>query len=220
MPVPSSAPTQHQLLRDTVRHKIHAAIMDGTLEPGERLNDDELIAWLGVSRTPIREALSQLARAGLIEMAPNRYTRVTTPKAEEVVEAMQTLGVLFGGVVRLAVPRLTTSTRKKILAQLDRTIAELDAHDVPAVNHDALSVFGLYVDACGNENLQRVCRDTMDGLAFRLRLPNLDELIDWDQLTADFRRLREATESGDNVAAELATEAIHLLPGEKQHRSS
>ncbi|MGN8051179.1 GntR family transcriptional regulator [Curtobacterium sp. 22159] len=216
MPVPTSAPTEHQLLRDTVRQKIHDAIMDGTLEPGERLNDDELIAWLGVSRTPIREALSQLARAGLIEMAPNRYTRVTTPDPAEVVEALQTLGVLFGGVVRLAVPRLGATAKKKILAKLDATIADYESHDVSAVNHDALDVFALYVEECGNENLQRVCRDTMDGLAFRLRLPNLDELVDWDQQTADFRRLREATASGDNIAAELATEAIHLLPGEKR----
>jgi len=216
MPVPSSAPTEHQLLRDTVRLKIHAAIMDGTLEPGERLNDDELIAWLGVSRTPIREALSQLARAGLIEMAPNRYTRVTTPDPTEVVEALQTLGVLFGGVVRLAVPRLGASAKKKILAQLDATIADYESHDVAAVNRDALAVFARYVDECGNENLQRVCRDTMDGLAFRLRLPNLDELVDWDQMATDFRRLREATASGDNIEAELATEAIHLLPGEKR----
>lgn len=216
MPVPSSAPTEHQLLRDTVRQKIHDAIMDGTLEPGERLNDDELIAWLGVSRTPIREALSQLARAGLIEMAPNRYTRVTTPDPDEVVEALQTLGVLFGGVVRLAVPQLGTASREKILAALDKTIAEFEQHDVQAVNRDALGVFGLYVAECGNQNLQRVCRDTMDGLAFRLRLPNLDELVDWDQMAADFRRLREATASGDNIAAELATEAIHLLPGEKR----
>ncbi|WIB76602.1 GntR family transcriptional regulator [Curtobacterium sp. MCPF17_002] len=216
MPVPSSAPTEHQLLRDTVREKIHDAIMDGTLEPGERLNDDELIAWLGVSRTPIREALSQLARAGLIEMAPNRYTRVTTPNPTEVVEALQTLGVLFGGVVRLAVPRLGAATKKKILAQLDATIKDFESHDVQGVNHDSLGVFALYVAECGNENLQRVCRDTMDGLSFRLRLPNLDELVDWDQMTADFRRLRAATESGDNIAAELATEAIHLLPGEKR----
>lgn len=216
MPVPTSAPTEHQLLRDTVRAKIHDAIMDGTLEPGERLNDDELIAWLGVSRTPIREALSQLARAGLIEMAPNRYTRVTTPKPDEVVEALQTLGVLFGGVVRLAVPRLGAPARKKILAALDKTIAEFEAHDVAGVNHDSLDVFGLYVAECGNADLQRVCRDTTDGLGFRLRLPNLDELVDWDAMTTEFKRLRAATEAGDNVAAELATEAIHLLPGEKR----
>lgn len=215
MPVPSSAPTEHQLLRDTVRQKIHDAIMDGTLEPGERLNDDELIAWLGVSRTPIREALSQLARAGLIEMAPNRYTRVTTPDPEQVIEALQTLGVLFGGVVRLAVPRLGAGARKRILAALDKTIAEMEAHDIKGVNNDSLDVFALYVAECGNDNLRRVCQDTMDGLAFRLRLPNLDELVDWDRMIANFRRLRAATASGDNIEAELATEAIHLLPGEK-----
>ena len=216
MPVTRSEPTEHQLLRDSVRGKIHEAIMDGTLEPGERLNDDELIAWLGVSRTPIREALSQLARAGLIEMAPNRYTRVTTPHPEEVVEALQTLGVLFGGVVRLAVPLLSAGAKKTILAALDRTIAEMEQHDVAAVNKDALGVFALYVEQCGNPNLIRVCKDTMDGLAFRLRLPQLDALVDWDAMTADFRRLREATVAGDPIAAELATESIHQLPGEKR----
>jgi len=47
-------------------------------------------------------------------------------------------------------------------------------------------------------------------------LPNLDELLDWDQMTEDFRRLRAATADGDNITAELATEAIHMLPGEKR----
>ncbi|WFR68834.1 hypothetical protein P9139_19310 [Curtobacterium flaccumfaciens] len=118
--------------------------------------------------------------------------------------------------MRLAVPRLGAASKKRIIAKLDATIKDYETHDVQAVNHDALDVFALYVEECGNENLQRVCRDTMDGLAFRLRLPNLDELVDWDQQTADFRRLRQATMSGDNVEAELATEAIHLLPGEKR----
>lgn len=54
------------------------AIVDGTLQPGERLRDDELTAWLGTSRAPIREALGHLAEVGLVEMAPNRYTRVAT----------------------------------------------------------------------------------------------------------------------------------------------
>ncbi|MFZ7086908.1 GntR family transcriptional regulator [Curtobacterium sp. RRHDQ10] len=216
MPVPRSEPTEHQLLRDTVREKIHSAIMDGTLEPGERLNDDELISWLGVSRTPIREALSQLARAGLIEMAPNRYTRVTTPNEHEVVEALQTLGVLFGGVVRLAVPLLTEPTRKKIIAAVDKNVAEMEAHDVKAVNTDALAVFAMFVEECGNPSLQRVCKDTMDGLAFRLRLPNLDTIVDWDTMITDFRRLRDAIVAKDGIAAELATEAIHQLPGDER----
>ena len=76
MPVPSSPPSvERTLLRDRVTDKIRTAILDGTLEPGERLHDDQLIAWLGVSRTPIREALAQLAGEGLIDMVANRSTR-------------------------------------------------------------------------------------------------------------------------------------------------
>ena len=50
--------------------------MDGTLAPGERLRDQELCEWLGLSRTPVREALSRLEQDGLVETAPQRYTQV------------------------------------------------------------------------------------------------------------------------------------------------
>jgi DNA-binding GntR family transcriptional regulator len=66
------------LLRERVRGELTRAILEGTLQPGQRLRDDELIAWLGTSRAPIREALTHLAEVGLVEMAPNRFTRVAT----------------------------------------------------------------------------------------------------------------------------------------------
>jgi DNA-binding GntR family transcriptional regulator len=80
MPVPKTdTPEARLLIRDRVLDKIRTTILDGTLEPGERLHDDDLINWLGVSRTPLREALSSRANEGLVEMAPNRYTRVALP---------------------------------------------------------------------------------------------------------------------------------------------
>ena len=59
MPVPKSTveSSPRKLLRDVVYDKMLAALRDGTLQHGERLNDDELVQWLGVSRTPIREAI-------------------------------------------------------------------------------------------------------------------------------------------------------------------
>ncbi|MBK0296697.1 GntR family transcriptional regulator, partial [Bacillus sp. S34] len=55
MPVPKSTVenSPRKLLRDVVLEKMLTAIQDGTLQTGERLNDDELVQWLGVSRTPI-----------------------------------------------------------------------------------------------------------------------------------------------------------------------
>ena len=61
-----------RLLRDVVFDKLLAAIVDGTLEPGERLNGDELCKWLGVSRTPVREAIAQPHTYGLVEIEANR----------------------------------------------------------------------------------------------------------------------------------------------------
>src|SRR6476619_698630 len=61
MPVPSGeAVATRVLLRDEAYGRLRDAILDGTLEAGEQLRDAELSSWLGISRTPIREALARL----------------------------------------------------------------------------------------------------------------------------------------------------------------
>ncbi|OIH92542.1 GntR family transcriptional regulator [Curtobacterium sp. MCBA15_001] len=213
MPVPSTQPAaERKLLRDTVQDKIRDAIMDGTLEPGERLNDDDLIAWLGVSRTPIREALAELARAGLIEMAPNRYTRVAAPSAAELLDAFRTLGVIYGGVVRLAVPRFTAAERKQVVAMLDDVVKRTEQSEQAALAHDGADLYSMWVGACGNAALEQLCRSTTDGLAFKLRVPELAELVPADVVLPQVRKLRDAVVAKDPIAAELAMEAVHLLP--------
>ena len=77
MPVPvNKAALERDLLRDRAYAAIRDAIVDGTLAPGERLRDQELCEWLGLSRTPVREALSRLEQDGLVESAPQRFTHV------------------------------------------------------------------------------------------------------------------------------------------------
>lgn len=77
--------------RPTLSAGVHAvlsrAVLDGVLAPGERLVDDELTAWLGVSRTPIRTALERLGDGGLVLLAANRYTRVALPDADALGDA-------------------------------------------------------------------------------------------------------------------------------------
>ncbi|WP_263091152.1 GntR family transcriptional regulator [Curtobacterium sp. RIT-PI-V] len=213
MPVPSTQPAaERKLLRDTVQDKIRDAIMDGTLEPGERLNDDDLIAWLGVSRTPIREALAELARAGLIEMAPNRYTRVAAPTKDELLDAYRTLGVIYGGVVRLAVPNLTEPQRKKIVKMLDDAHSRIGSDGQADVFRNGADLYSLWADACGNPSLVHLCRSTTDGLAFKLRVPELAEVVPPEAILPEIEKLKAAVLAKDPIAAELAMEAIHLLP--------
>jgi len=213
MPVPSTQPAaERKLLRDTVQDKIRDAIMDGTLEPGERLNDEDLIAWLGVSRTPIREALAELARAGLIEMAPNRYIRVAAPTKDELLDAYRTLGVIYGGVVRLATPRFTDAQRKKVVKMLDDVTAQVEQQQQGQVAQHGAEIYAMWADHCGNPSLEQLCKSTTDGLAFKLRVPELAELIPADVVLPELAKLKDAVLAKDPIAAELAMEALHLLP--------
>src|SRR3954470_11735959 len=77
MPVPGSkAMLERDLLRDRAYGALQDAIVDGTLAPGERLRDQELCEWLGLSRTPVRDALSRLEQDGLVGTEPQRVPRV------------------------------------------------------------------------------------------------------------------------------------------------
>lgn len=212
MPVPKSDTTASRtLLRDQVTDKIRAAILDGTLEPGERLHDDQLIDWLGVSRTPIREALASLANEGLIEMAANRYTRVAKPDPDEVLDALRTLGVLIGGIVRLTVPVMTNSQITATTKRLNGEIKRLQDGGTARVVLTVGGAYDAWLDLCPNPILVDTARKVTSGLAYKLRVDTVGELIPVEHLLEHYPIFRDAIIAGDPIAAELAIETIHML---------
>lgn len=107
MPIPTDSPApQRSLLRDDVYRSIRDAIVRGQLAPGEQLRDQELGAWLQVSRTPVREALQRLAQAGLVVAEPGRMTRVAPEDPERILAARQIAAELHGLAIDLAFPAL------------------------------------------------------------------------------------------------------------------
>src|ERR687896_2696656 len=108
MPIPENAAAiDRRLLRDDVYGRLRDAIVDGTLAPGEQLRDAELAAWLGVSRTPVREALLRLAEAGLVVAHPGRSTTVSTLDMRAVRDARDVVAAMQEVAVREAVGNLT-----------------------------------------------------------------------------------------------------------------
>jgi DNA-binding GntR family transcriptional regulator len=77
MPLPEVQSLERPVLRDTVYANLRDWIVQGILEPEEKLKDDELAKRLGISRTPVREALMRLEDEGLIETSANRWTKVS-----------------------------------------------------------------------------------------------------------------------------------------------
>ena len=96
-----------QRIQDLVFITLRDEIFSGKLKPNEKLNTNQLSNRLGVSRTPIREALNRLIAVGLAETIPHRGTYVKELSLEEVIELYYIRGALDGIAARLAVSNFT-----------------------------------------------------------------------------------------------------------------
>ncbi|MCS4594026.1 GntR family transcriptional regulator [Brevibacterium sediminis] len=133
MPIPTDSPApQRSLLRDDVYRSIRDAIVRGQLAPGEQLRDQELGAWLQVSRTPVREALQRLAQAGLVVAEPGRMTRVAPEDPELILAARQIAAELHGLAIDLAFPALDEEALTEMEQANGRLSAALAVGDAEA----------------------------------------------------------------------------------------
>jgi Transcriptional regulators len=105
MPIPSDFLTPNRLsAKERAFNQIQEWIIDGTLQPNEKLNDAELAQALGVSRTPVREALQLLNMQGFVEMQPGVATQVTTVNKDDISKILPPLAVLQALASELATP--------------------------------------------------------------------------------------------------------------------
>lgn len=147
------------VLGDEVYARLGEAILDGRLAPGERLRDQELAEWLGVSRTPVREALQRLARTGLVEVSPNRFTRVSIPDASLLKETHEFVVLMLGNIVRLAVARSSDDELATLIEQLDEVIAASRADDRLGIIDRSAVLFATLTHAARNRAYVVVMRE-------------------------------------------------------------
>ena len=157
MPVPvSPAPLRPTLLRDSVHDRLRDAIVDGTLAPGEVVRDTELATWLGVSRTPVREALLRLGETGLVRSAPGRSTVVAEIDLAEVREAHAVVVAMHRLAVAEAVARLTDDDVERMRAANRRFAAAIEAHDTDTALAADDDFHRVAVEVSGNRALATV----------------------------------------------------------------
>lgn len=157
MPIPAyTEPTRRALLRDDVYARLRDAIVDGTLTPGEQLRDQELATWLGVSRTPVREALLRLGQAGLVMAAPGRSTTVATLDARELRGAQAVVAAMHRLAVEEAVVQLGAADLAAMRAANKRFATALRRGDADAAIAADDEFHGIPVRAAANSALETV----------------------------------------------------------------
>ena len=200
MPIPATdAPPRRALLRDDVYLRLRDAIVDGTLTPGERLRDQEVAAWLGVSRTPVREALLRLGQAGLVAAAPGRSTTVATLDARAIRDAQAVVASMHRLAVELAVPRLGPSEIDAMRRANRRFAAALGRGDAEAAIAADDEFHSVAVRAAANDALETVLEQFTPVLRRleRLRFSSLSGRAS----VALHDRLTDLCEAGDTAAA-------------------
>lgn len=142
-------------------------LLNGTIQPGERIADSEICRRLKVSRTPVREALLALERDGLVRIVPRQGYFATEIGVSEALDAYQLRMVLEPFATALAARRVNDEelgALRELLAEL--AVAEADASDAALVEAIELNkrFHVLIAEASGNVRLARVLSDLLDAL--------------------------------------------------------
>jgi DNA-binding GntR family transcriptional regulator len=198
------------LLRDDVYRRVRDAIVDGTLHPGEQLRDQELAAWLGVSRTPVREALLRLQQAGLVASLPGRSTTVASLDTRAARDAQAVVAQMHRLAVHDAVGQLTADDFARMRDANARFRTALEAGDAEAALDADDELHGIPVAATGNAALAAVL-DQFTPVLRRVERLRFGSLSGRGSV-ALHARLIDLCEAGDrDAAAEVSHETWQTL---------
>ncbi|GAA1184664.1 GntR family transcriptional regulator [Ornithinimicrobium humiphilum] len=150
------APVRKGLLRDDVYTRLRDAIVDGRLAPASVLRDGELAAQLGVSRTPVREAILKLAESGLVSAVPGRSTIVADVDEDAVRDAQAVVAAMHRLAVTTAARRFTDDDLARMREANARFAAALEAGDVDAALAADDELHDVPVAVSGNRALRTV----------------------------------------------------------------
>lgn len=195
-PAPHLPPVERQRLHDVVVERLRGFITEGVLPPGKKLNERELCETLGISRTPLREALKVLAGEGLIEIAPNRGASVARMGEREIRETFELISGIEAFAGELACERITAEELDEIKALHYAMVVCKNQNDLPGYYqrnraiHDAINV------AARNGELRQVY------LALNRRIQALRYLSNqqapkWDRALRDHEHMIEALQARD-----------------------
>lgn len=187
-------------LKERAAAEIRAAIVRGDLEPGTAIKDAELAERLGLSRTPVREALATLTDEGLVETKPHAYTRVTALEAEPVLDALVVVQSMHALATALAVQRKMPAEDIAAMRAANKAFKKaLDANDAVAALAADDEFHAVAVHRCDNFAIAA----TIDRYTPLVRRAEHSRFSSPDarHSVTQHQQIIEACEQGDHVRA-------------------
>jgi DNA-binding GntR family transcriptional regulator len=202
-----------QLLTDLAVERIRSAIVDGELGLGEQVSEQQLAQQLGVSKTPVREALLRLKSEGLVEIHPQRGSYVFRLEPDQVAQLCRYRAMVETAALREAM----ATNRPALVQQMARCVTEMKiaekARDLKALARIDMDFHGQFLAFCPNEYLKSgydVIRSQLTALRHRSPIANA---------VSSHKVLVDAVDGGDAEAA-CTMLVEHVLENEPRYRAA
>lgn len=187
---------ERQRLHDLVVEHLQNLIIEGTLEPGSKLNEREVCERLGISRTPLREAMKVLASEGLIEIVPNRGAFVSKMDEAEINDTFELMSGLEAMSGELAAERITAAEIAEIKALHAAMLVCRAENDLPGYYSRNQTIHNKINAAAGNAVLRQVYLSVNRRL-LALRFKSNFREDKWDRAVREHEEMIEALEAHD-----------------------
>lgn len=200
-------------LRDVVFNTLRQAILTGDLKPGERLMEIHLANRLGVSRTPIREAIRKLELEGLVIMIPRRgaeVAQITEKSMNDVLEVRRAMDALC---VELACDRISDEAVEELGTACENFEKVLGSKDLKKIAHADVEFHDIIVRATGNQRLIQLINNLSEQM-YRYRYEYLKDFSRHSILVEEHRAIYESIRVRDSAKASEAAK-MHIDNQEK-----
>lgn len=190
-------------LRDVVFNTLRQAILTGELKPGERLMEIHLANRLGVSRTPIREAIRKLELEGLVIMIPRRgaeVAQITEKSMNDVLEVRRAVDALC---VELACDRISEEALDELKKACDAFEMAVKTKDVKQIAQADVALHDIIVQATGNNRLIQLV-NTLSEQMYRYRFEYIKDISQHENLVEEHRVIYQAIVDKDKETASRA----------------
>lgn len=196
-------------LRDIVFQTLRKAILTGELEPGERLMETQLGEKLGVSRTPIREAIRKLELEGLVVMVPRKGAQVSQFTEKDIEDVLEIRAALEALAAKLACKKMDDRAFLKLqLAIAEYQYAARD-NDIEVMVEKDVEFHETIFNITQNDKLVQLFNNLGEQV-HRYRIAYLKNAKEVDTVRIEHLEILEAlTNRNEELAAELATKHIH-----------
>ena len=190
-------------LRDVVFNTLRHAILKGELEPGERLMEIALAQKLGVSRTPIREAIRKLELEGLVVMVPRKGAEVADITEKDLRDVLEVRTALEELSIELAMKNMTDEDYENLKKTSKSFAKDSEGDDLIKIAEADVAFHEIIYMATGNKRLIQMINNLREQM-YRYRLEYIKDKSTHARLVEEHERIIEAMQKQDVNAAKAA----------------